>query len=170
MGLYTWELALLDSDSGAAHVDCHVKAAIKAFYSLQSAGLHFSGLPTEVSAHIYNVGIRSVLSYGAHCVYLNQRTTKVIESSQSTQGKLVKSVLGLRKTFYTTPLIDALNIQSFATSIGLASLKLLRSTLAHCSAATAFYQHLMCTPHSLHPKSLVNRAVHHAETTDLNFA
>ena len=159
--------ALLNSDGGAGHVDRRTKAATKAFYSLQSAGLHFSGLPTEISAHIYNVGVRSVLSYGAHCVYLSQRTAKSIES---TQGKLIKSVLGLRKTSYTTPLIDALNIQSFATSIGLASLKLLRSTLTHSSAATAFYQHLMGTPRSLHPKSLVNRAMHYAETTGLDFA
>ena len=100
-------------------------------------------------------------------VYLNQRTAKSIES---TQGKLIKSVLGLRKTSHTTPLIDALNIHSFSTSIGMASLKLLRSTLRHSSAATSFYQYLMCTPCSLHPKSLVNRALHYAGTTGLDFA
>jgi len=138
--------AALKNDGGAAHVNSRSQAALKAFYGLQGAGLCYRGVTPEVSAHLYSVGVRTVLSYGCEAMKMNKTSMKKVES---TQGKLVKSFLGLRKTSRTTPLIQALDIPSLETSIGLASLNLLRSSVLHPSMATPFYSHLLTSTSSL---------------------
>ena len=59
-------------------------SAQKAFYGLQSAGLHFRGVEPRVSAKLYCVGVRTVLMYGAEAVALSQAD---IKKMQKTQGK-----------------------------------------------------------------------------------
>ena len=114
--------ALLKYDSGASHVKKRIQSAQKAYYGLQGAGLCLKGLRPYVAARLYSVGVRTVLMYGCEAINLNKKSQKLLES---TQGKLVKAFIGLRKTSYTTPIINALKIPSPSTSVPLSSLELL---------------------------------------------
>jgi len=160
--------ATLKDDGGLSHATTRINAAQKAFYGLQGAGLCFRGVSPEVSAHMYAVGVRSVLTYGCEAVRISNATLKKLES---TQGKLVKAFLGLRKTSHTSPLIQALHIPPVAISIGLASLNLLRSSLLHSSSASHFYSHLLAHVSSSGFSaidSLVNRSSLFAFTHGIN--
>jgi hypothetical protein len=160
--------ATLKDDGGLTHATTRINAAQKAFYGLQEAGLCFRGVSPEVSAHVYKVGVRSVLTYGCEALRISSATMRKLES---TQGKLVKAFLGLRKTSHTSPLIQALHIPPVATSIGLASLDLLRSSLLHGSSASYFYSHLLVhvnTNGFLAIDSLVNRSVLFARNRRVN--
>jgi len=146
--------ATLKNDGGLAHATARISAAQKAFFGLQGAGLCYRGVAPEVSAHMYSVGVRTVLTYGCEAIRLSPTTLKKLESAQ---GKLVKGFLGLRKTSYTTPLIQALRIPPISTSVGLASLDLLRSSLLHGSSASQFYSHALVRP-ACTSDSLVQRS------------
>lgn len=158
--------AILRDDRGSSHTNRRVQSAQKSYYGLQGAGLCFRGVTPDVASHLYSVGVRTVLTYGCEALYLNKKCVKNLES---TQGKLIKAFLGLRKTSHTTPLISALNIPSVATSIGLASLDLLRSCLRHSSSASSFHSSLLC---SVRPFSAFNclaqRCVDYAATHSFN--
>ena len=155
--------ALLKYDSGASHVKKRIQSAQKAYYGLQGAGLCLKGLRPYVAARLYSVGVRTVLMYGCEAINLNKKSQKLLES---TQGKLVKAFIGLRKTSYTTPIINALKIPSPSTSVPLSSLELLRSSIRHSSNATSFYSFLLSTPHNFN--SLVNRCIQFIDGYDFN--
>ena len=145
--------ATLKNDKGMAHVMKRIEAAQKSFYGLQGAGLCFRGVAPEVASHLYSVGVRSVLTYGSEALHISSSSLKKMKS---VQGKLVKAFLGLRKTSHTTPLLQALKIPAIETSLGLASLNLLRSNLLYDSSASSFYSHLF-RPGVDHENTLVQR-------------
>lgn len=145
--------AILQSDHGVSHADKRMKAAQRAFYGLQSAGLHLKGVEPRVAAKLYSVGVRSVLLYGTEAVFTSKTVRKKLETYQ---GKLVKAFLGLRKSSRNTPLLGALKIPSIGASLGLSCLNLLRSCLFYPSRATQFYCQLIQSGH-LHINSLIDR-------------
>ena len=94
----------------------------------------------HVAAKLYSVGVRTVLMYGTEAVSLSKGDMRKLES---TQGKLVKSFLGLKKWCHNTPLLRALRIPSVHDSCALASLSLLRSCLMSNSRAAQFYNYCL---------------------------
>jgi hypothetical protein len=76
--------------TGTVHVERRTSSAQKAFYGLQSAGLHFQGVDPHVSAKLYSVGVKSVMMYGAEAIALSQSNIKALATLQ---GKMVKSFL-----------------------------------------------------------------------------
>ena len=50
--------------SGNHHTQHRIRAAQKAFYALQGAGLKFQGLSPQTSMQIYNAAVSSTLMYG----------------------------------------------------------------------------------------------------------
>ena len=57
-------LGSIQSNNPANHVESRCKSARKAFYALQSAGRWKNGVDPCTIAHIYNVAIKPVLTYG----------------------------------------------------------------------------------------------------------
>jgi hypothetical protein len=147
--------AIIQHDKGEAHAQRRIGAAQRAFHGLQGAGLHFGGLEPALCAEVFSVAIRPILLYGCEGVHLKPASLKKMESSQ---GKLAKSFLGLPNFCHNTPLLTALGLPSVGQSVGLAALKLLRSTILFPSLATRFFLHLGCSSlEALCPNSLVNR-------------
>ena len=132
--------ASLGNDNGKGHVNKRMQAAQKAFYSLQGAGLSFKGLDPRASAHLYSVGVSTILLYGCEAVHIVPASLRQL---QVQQGKLIKSFLGLKKFSRTSPLERALYIPSVGDAVGFASLKLFKSILLYPSKASSFYSHLM---------------------------
>ena len=61
------------SNNPTDHVESRCKSAWKALYALQSAGLCKNGVDPCTIAHIYNVAIKSLLSYGCAAVGLSDK-------------------------------------------------------------------------------------------------
>ena len=140
--------------TGTVHVERRMSSAQKAFYGLQSAGLHFKGVDPHVSAKLFSVGVRSVMMYGAEAIALNQSNIKALVTLQ---GKMVKSFLGLRLSSRNTPLLAALKIPSITDSLACSAENLLRSCLIHYSRATDFYAHLLKQNSFVNGANLIHR-------------
>ena len=63
---------LLNNSNGKDHVESRIRAANRPFYTLQGAGVCMNGLSPFVSAHVYNIAIRSGLLYGCNSLYLSK--------------------------------------------------------------------------------------------------
>ena len=88
-------------------MNARVQSARRAFYSLQSADLCTNGVTPDAAAHIIKVAIQPVLVYRCATININPGANK---TSVKTQGKLVKSALGLPKYCRNTLLLKALEI------------------------------------------------------------
>ena len=152
--------AILRCDKGVSHCDKRTKAAQRAFYGLQSAGLHFGGVEPSVASKLYSVGVRSVMTYGCEAVTLKKSALKSLEC---TQGKLVKAFLGLRKHSRNTPLLSALKIPTVGDSVCLSAMKLLRSCLMYPSKASHFYSYIIQSSHPC--DSLIDRCLNSKNPT-----
>lgn len=145
---------VLHNNKVSTHTEKRVVSAQKAFYGLQSAGLHFRGVEPRVSAKLYCVGVRTVLMYGAEAVALSQADIKKL---QKTQGMLVKAFLGLHRFSKNTPLLSALRIPSIIDSLAASSIGLLRSCLLYPSRATSFYTQLLLQNSAFKCQNLMKR-------------
>ena len=63
-----------------------------------------------------------------------------------TQGKHLKSMLGLSYSCHTTPILQALRIQKASKIVANSSLDLLRSCLLSRSSTSSFYMYLLGRP------------------------
>ena len=90
---------ILSSDNGCSHMESRKKASIKAFYSLQGAGVKYNGVNPETAVNIYRTDVESVMSYGCSFIHMSQTYLKKLDSIQSMH---LKSIMGLRKCARTT--------------------------------------------------------------------
>ena len=128
---------LLNNTNGKDHTESRIRAANRSFYTLQGAGVCMNGLSPFVSAHVYNIAIRSGLLYGCNSLYLSKSNLLDIDKLQ---GKLLKAILGLPTRCHTTPILQALGINSCASTVTLSSLDLLKTCLSSSSATASFYK------------------------------
>ena len=128
-------LGVILTNNSRSHGESRIKAARRAFYSLQGAGVCQYGSSPYTNAHIYSVAIRPVLTYGLECVYQQKKIWYEIESLQA---KFIKSSLGLRQYCRSGPLLKALKVQSILKSVELAEIKLLRSLFRSSSQTSVF--------------------------------
>ena len=75
------------SNNPTDHVESRCKSARKAFYAFQSAGLCKNGVDPSTIAHIYNVAIKPVLSYGCAAVGLSDKYVTELEKFQGSLKK-----------------------------------------------------------------------------------
>jgi len=155
--------AALHDDKGESHVTRRTSGAMRAFHGLQGVGLHSKGVEPPTASHLYSVGIRPILLYACEAVPMKPSLMKKLDTCQ---GKICKTFLGLPHSSRNTPLFGALNIPSPSQSIGLSSLKLLRSIILFPSLATQLYRPLLLN-HP--PQTLVDRALSFARSMGVSF-
>ena len=127
------------SSNPKLHFDIRIKSATRAFYGLQCAGLCAGGVAPTVLAHMFNVAIQSILSYG--CAMLNF-TLSSVKDLDKLQAKLLKSALGLPKFCHNTPLLQALKVKKIDNLLQVQQLSLIRNALLNKSKARTFYLHM----------------------------
>ena len=88
-------------------------AANGAFYKLQAAGVHGSGLSPEAVQHIYTLASHPTLTYGAHAIHL---TNTDLQAMERMHAGIIKTSLGLSKFSRTSPLLVALRVESVSMS------------------------------------------------------
>ena len=128
------------SNNHTDHVESRCKSARKAFYALQSAGLCKNGVDPYTIAHIYNVAIKPVLTYGCAAVGLFDKHVKELEKLQ---GSLIKTALGLSKFCRNTSLMRAMGISSVKQTIDMQYLSTLKNCITGSSKAKTFYLYLI---------------------------
>ena len=94
--------AEIGSNSRKIQIEKRIRCAQRAFYTLQGFWFKVSR-SSAINGHV-NTVIHSTLSYGCTAKYINK---KCINEMDKLQGKLIKTVLGLSKFCYTTPLMKA---------------------------------------------------------------
>ena len=135
------------------HVESRISSCRRAFYTLQSAGLCKKGLDVESAIYVFKSACRSILTYGCETMYLSKANRRDLDICQ---GKLIKCFVGLSPKYRTTPLLQALNIQTVARSVDFCSISLLNNVLRNESGASRFY--LMLIQKSVNcPKLLTSR-------------
>ena len=135
------------------HVESRISSCRRAFYTLQSAGLCKRGLDVESAIYVFKSACRSILTYGCETMYLSKANRRDLDICQ---GKLIKCIVGLSPKYRTTPLLQALNIQTVARSVDFCSISLLNNVLRNESGASRFY--LMLIQKSVNcPKLLTSR-------------
>ena len=105
---------VLSSLSGNPHVEGPITAAQKAFYSLQGGGLMFNSVHPETAINIYRTAVKSVLMSGCSAIQLSK---DLLCKLDSTQGKLIKVILGISYSSHTTPILEAIGVSSVSTSV-----------------------------------------------------
>ena len=120
------------SSNPKLYFDTRIKSATRAFYGLQCAGLCAGGVAPTVSAHMFNVAIQPILTYG--CTTLNFARSSVKELDK-VRAKLLKSALGLPKFCHNTPLLQALKVKKIDNLLLVQQLSLIRNALLNNSKA-----------------------------------
>ena len=129
------------SSNPKLHFDTRIKSATRDFYGLQCAGLCAGGAAPTVSAHMFNVAIQPILTYG--CTTLNfTRSSVKLKELDKVQAKLLKSALGLPKFCHNTPLLQALKVKKIDNLLQVQQLSLIRNALLNKSKARTFYLHM----------------------------
>ena len=163
-------LGVVLSNDPTAHAVHRIEASKKAFYALQGAGLHARGLAPTTMSYLWRTAIRPILLYGSHCVHLRQSS---LESMQKTQGALIKTCLGLRKSCHHSKLLHALRLPDIGVEVERARLRTLSAAVHADSQARSFYTSIICDKianRRIDPKGSVNQAAITCAKYSLSFA
>ena len=154
---------------GHEQANMRIRAGNKAYYSLQGAGLNAYGVTPQTALHIYNTAVRTCLTYGCAAINISPKYLKEIDI---TQGKHIKSLLGLNYHARTTPLLEAVQIQSISKTIESMTLDLFKTCWLSDSATKQFYGYLLnsyknCDNRYIH-NTLFQRCLSVCERHDIN--
>ena len=127
------------SNSTGRHKDKRIKACRNGFFKLQCAGLHRNGAKPKIVSYIWKAALQPILTYSNECQSLKLHELLEMDKLQS---KLVKSSLGLSKYLRSSPLLNALNINSILRTNEKNAMNLFKSVLHGSSSCKDFYFYL----------------------------
>ena len=160
----------LGDQRGQEHVAKRSQKANKAFYTLQGAGLNTFCVSPETASHVYQTAVRSSLTYGCAAINISDRNIKLLDSSQ---GKFVKTILGIPYSSRTTPILQSLFIDPVFISVKKSELDLLQQCLLSDSATQSFYHYLFSVWNNGERKLLSNtllyRVLSYCDIKHINF-
>ena len=116
-----------------------MQSANKAFYSLQAACLKSNSVSPQTAFNIYCSAVRSVLTFGCCAIYIYKTQ---LENLNKTQGKYVKSILGINFNTRTT-VLKALSLPTVSIFIDKANVNLSKSCIFSDSLTARFYLYLL---------------------------
>ena len=156
--------------NGEKHTESRLRKATKSFYSLQGCGLNAHGVSPNTGLHIYNTAVRSTMTYVCSAVHISGKYLKKLDQLQ---GKIIKSILGIPYSSRTTPLLNALELETLTDTVHKASLDLLKSCLLSDSRTQSFYCHLTGIVNTrykpLVKNTLVDRAMSVCHNKNINY-
>ena len=131
--------AVLSNDNHA-HVHKRMQACRQKFFSLQGAGMCPNGVKPNVAAHLWKSALQPVLSYACQSLPLYKTD---IQNMDKIQAKLIKTSLGLSKYMRTTPLLNALYINSISDVIDVYTLNMYKMIMFSNTGAKSLYTHIL---------------------------
>ena len=161
----------LGDQKGQKHVAKRSQKANKAFYTLHGAGLNTFCVSPETASHVYQTAVRSSLTYGCAAINISDRNLKLLDSSQ---GKFVKTILGIPYSSRTTPILQSLFIDPVSISVKKSEIDLLQQCLLSDSPTQSFYHYLFSVWNNGERKLLSNtllyRVLSYCDIKHINFA
>jgi hypothetical protein len=97
-----------------SHVQNRISASRKSMYKLASVGFQYPGLQTNVKAYLWKSVCSPTMLYAMDCIPLSGSDIKMLKSSQ---GTIIKNVMGLSKRHRHSYLLSAMEIPSVSDSI-----------------------------------------------------
>ena len=76
--------------SGSLHKETRIKAATRAFYGVQRAGIASPNVNSDIVMDIHKSCVNSVLHFGCCNIYINKINTQILDRYQ---GRLIKKLL-----------------------------------------------------------------------------
>ena len=149
-------LGIVSSSNPKLHFETRIKSATRDFYDLQCAGLCAGGVAPTVSAHMFNVAIQPILTYG--CTTLNF-TLPSVKELDKVQAKILKYALGLPKFCHNAPLLQSLKVKKIDNLLQVQQLSLIQNALLNKSKARTFYLHMFKQRTSHTNKNLLSRCL-----------
>jgi hypothetical protein len=152
--------------TGTKHTDSRIRAAQRAFYGLQGAGLHSNGVSPQTVLHIYEAAVRSVILYGCTSVHINKSNLAKLDRLQA---RFIKCALGLNpRRCRTTALLQATKTLPISQTIDIQCLELLRSCLFGSSSAQQFYTHILSENDCHMQRTLLERVSSFCNQTNID--
>lgn len=127
------------ANSSTNHIENRISSCRQAFYSLQGAGLCNRSHP-DVTQYLWKAAVGPVLTYGLQSIDVSLKNLSLLDKTQS---RLLKTAIGVSKFCRSTPLLNALSVQSVGVTRDLQQLKLLHSIVRDNSKGKHFYYHVM---------------------------
>ena len=153
--------------NGSIHTETRIKAATKAFYGVQSAGIASPNVNSDIVMDVYKSCVNSVLHFGCCNIHINKTNTQTLDRYQ---GRLIKRLLGLSKWCHSTPLLKAIGIMPLSIDIQLQSLELLKKCVIDDSIANSFYCYLLDYDYFWKANTLINRCRVFANNRNINMS
>ena len=104
----------LGDTNGSCPIDSRIKAATKAFYGLQNAGIRCSEIKPQIVVDIYRTALNTVLQFACSTIHINR--TNIIKVIRH-QCNLIKRHLGLSKWYHSSSLLQAVGILPLSIDI-----------------------------------------------------
>ena len=155
--------AILCYDS-KRHRNLRATRCRRAFYSLQSAGLCQDGVKPKIKSYLWKAALQPILTYGNDCIGLSKADFNELDK---VQAKLIKASLGLSKYMRTTPLLQALAVDSVSKLADINCMKLFRSIMFNSSRSANFYTYMLSR--SKNHNVLSNRVYNICDSMNFNF-
>ena len=146
--------AILGNKNGTSHCEKRISSCRKSFFALQGAGLCDDGLKVDTSVHVWSAACQSVLAYGCESLYLSKQNRTNLNKLQANH---IKCIIGIGNYYRTSPLLQALNMNTMSDMIDFHTVALFKSIMSADSAAKTFNQIMMKQKPSC-KKLLFNRA------------
>jgi hypothetical protein len=157
--------ATFGNSRGLSHALSRRTNSNKAFYSLQGAGLYKNVTDPQAAMHIYQTAVMSGLLYGCNSIDISKSNKKMLEI---TQGKQIKTILGLNYNTHSSKLLQSLGIDPVSKTMQISSLDLLSSCINSTSATKKFYMFLYNCDKMAHSKTLVGRTKEFCDDNNIN--
>ena len=90
-----------------SHICNRISACRRAIYRMSSCGMSYPGLHANVKSYLWKSVGAPTLLYGSECIPMSSNNIKDISS---TQGTIIKNVMGISKRSHHTNLLQALGI------------------------------------------------------------
>jgi hypothetical protein len=158
---------MLGDFSGSLHTQTRIKAATRAFYGVQSAGIASPNINSCIVMDVYKACVNSVLHFGCSNIHINKTNTQTLDRYQ---GRFIKRMLGLSKWCRSTPLLKAIGIMPLSIDIQLQSLELLKKCVIDDSTANSFYCYLLDHDYFCNANTLINRCRNFAKNSNINIS
>ena len=91
--------------SSADHTKSRIKKCQQGMFKMASMGLSYPGLNSDVKAFLWNTIGSPILTYGMESIDLSQSDIKHLKT---TQGNIIKRVMGVNKCAHHSSLLKAL--------------------------------------------------------------
>lgn len=133
-------VTLSESLQSSIHIEKRISLSRQRIYGLAAVGMSYPGLASDVKTYLWKTIGVPMMTYGMETIPLSKRDLKTLNS---TQGAVVKRVMGIPKRSHHTRLLDALRLKTIDDIINTNTQKLYHRVFSCQSPAKELQMRLL---------------------------